>query len=64
MNTNKRRMMMMMNQLREINTHPKTDFRLARGVCFLFKKKKETKKKQNKGKKINFKQMRPSSSTL
>ena len=35
-----------MNQLRGINTHPKTDFRLERGVCFLFKKKKKEKKKK------------------
>ena len=50
MNTNKRRMMMMMNQLRGINTHPKTDFRLERGVCFLFKKKKRKEKNKTKQK--------------
>ena len=37
-----------MNQLRGINTHPKTDFRLERGVCFLFKKKKKKEKKKTK----------------
>ena len=39
-----------MNQLRGINTHPKTDFRLERGVCFLFKKKKKKRKEKNKTK--------------